>query len=133
MDACKAELEITPQILANDDAVLAEDALGLVGVAQVSSASQESHLEKLFVDPARFGEGIGRQLFLWAADKARQHGAVELIIDADLDAVAFYEAMGARRSGTAPSGSIPGRMLPQLRLSLEQQETEANSRDARRC
>jgi len=119
IEACKAELEITPQILAEDDAVLAEDASGLAGVAQVSHASEESHLEKLFVDPDRFGEGIGRKLFSWAVDKARRHGAKELVIDSDPDAVAFYEAMGARQTGFAPSGSIPGRKLPQLRLKLE--------------
>jgi len=119
MDACKAELEITPQTLTKDEVIVAEDASGLSGVAQVSGASTESHLEKLFVDPDRFGEGIGSRLFSWAADTARQQGAIELVIDSDPDAVTFYQAMGARRTGYAPSGSIPRRKLPQLRFTLE--------------
>jgi hypothetical protein len=34
--------------------------------------------------------------------------------DSDRHAEGFYRAMGMRRIGEAPSGSIPGRMLPRL-------------------
>lgn len=40
------------------------------------------------------------------------------MIDAGPGAVGFYQAMGAERAGTAPSGSIPGRTLPRLRYRL---------------
>jgi SAM-dependent methyltransferase len=43
---------------------------------------------------------------------------VRLTIDADPHAEAFYVAMGAARVGESPSGSIPGRMLPRLELSV---------------
>jgi hypothetical protein len=41
-----------------------------------------------------------------------------LLIDADPFAESFYLALGCERIGEAPSGSIPGRMLPRLRLFL---------------
>ena len=36
------------------------------------------------------------------------------MIEADPDAAPFYRRMGAQDVGLAPSGSIPGRMLPKL-------------------
>jgi hypothetical protein len=41
-------------------------------------------------------------------------GAHRMAIEADPDAAPFYRRMGAKDSGFAPSGSIPGRMLPKL-------------------
>ena len=42
-------------------------------------------------------------------------GAARAIgLDADPHAVGFYEHMGAKVIGEAPSGSIPGRMLPRM-------------------
>jgi hypothetical protein len=43
---------------------------------------------------------------------------VLLQIEADPDAVRFYQRMGARLAGSAASGSIPGRTLPRLILDL---------------
>jgi hypothetical protein len=42
-----------------------------------------------------------------------------MIIEADPDAASFYERMGARYAGFAPSQSIPGRMLPRMQMELE--------------
>jgi hypothetical protein len=41
-------------------------------------------------------------------------------IEADPHAEAFYLGRGARCVGTAPSGSIPGRMLPLLEIDLSE-------------
>lgn len=60
----------------------------------------------------------GRLLLQWAVETARQYGAGRIEIDADPDAAGFYERMGARQTGTVPSASIPGRMLPRLILTL---------------
>jgi hypothetical protein len=53
-----------------------------------------------------------------AIDEARRLGAHLLIIESDPGAAQFYEAMGAQRAGTAPSGSISGRELPRLVVRL---------------
>ena len=68
----------------------------------------------LFVDPPAIGSGAGRLLYRHVLETAGRLGFTRLTIDADPYAEPFYLAMGARRIGTAPSGSIPGRMLPLL-------------------
>jgi hypothetical protein len=57
-------------------------------------------------------------LFAWACKSAREAGADKLVIESDPDAVPFYLRMDAVRAGHAPSGSIPGRMLPRLEFDL---------------
>jgi len=114
METFRAELTVTPADLAEDAIMLAEDKRGLAGMVQVSKQGEDAVLEKLFVDPERLGEGTGKILYVWACRVARENGAKNLVIDADPDAAAFYEHMGAVRRGTAPSGSIPGRELPHL-------------------
>lgn len=114
MAACREELRLTPEDLATDAVIAAADASGLAGLAQVSAEGANSHLEKLFVAPERMGLGLGRILYDWALGAAGRLGASRLIIEADPDAAAFYQRMGAELAGTAPSGSIEGRMLPRL-------------------
>ena len=43
-----------------------------------------------------------------------------LTLNADPSAVPFYEHVGARIVGTSPSGSIPGRELPRMRIDIAQ-------------
>jgi len=52
-------------------------------MAQVTPEADFAELSKLFVEPARLRCGGGRQLFGWAARRARQAGASELVIGAD--------------------------------------------------
>ena len=69
-------------------------------------------LSHLFIAPEKLRLGIGRALFdasiAWAAGR----GATEVSILSDPYAAAFYERLGARRCGEAPSGVDPTRMLP---------------------
>lgn len=112
--ACREELSLTNADLADTELIVAETLGEIVGIAQVSMEGQRSWLEKLFVEPTKFKQGAGRLLYQWAINVAQRAGAAVLIIEADPGAVPFYERMGARRSGTAPSGSIPGRVLPRM-------------------
>lgn len=118
MDACRSKLTLTALDLNETDVQVAERDGVLTGVAQISVDGAQADLEKLFVEPAVLRSGVGRALFEWAAAAARARGATSLIIDADPDAAPFYRRMGARDAGVAPSGSIPGRMLPRLKLNL---------------
>lgn len=83
-------------------------------VAQVKVNGGEADLVKLFVEPTMLRGGVGMQLFHWATSEATALGAYRLLIEADPDAAPFYRRMGAKDCGYAPSGSIPGRMLPKL-------------------
>lgn len=114
MAACVPELTLTTRDLARDPIIMLEDRNGLAGMAQVSREQDVFYLEKLFVDTDRIGRGYGKQLYLWALETARSMGAQDLVIEADPDAAAFYEKMGAIPKGEAPSGSVAGRVLPRF-------------------
>ena len=118
MAACRSELTLTAEDLRRNSMRVAEDSEGIVGLVQVRVARNEAFLEKLFVEPTRMRTGAGRCLFEWAVLEAKSLGAERLVVESDPDAVEFYRRMGAHDAGSAPSGSIPGRLLPRLELDL---------------
>jgi GNAT superfamily N-acetyltransferase len=119
--ACRAELTLHPYELQTSHLQVAERDAIAVGLAQIKVVGRDADLMKLFVEPALLGAGIGRRLFEWATARAQNLGAVRMTIEADPGAVPFYERMGARQTGFAPSQSIQGRMLPYLQIALEKQ------------
>jgi GNAT superfamily N-acetyltransferase len=121
MAACRTELTLRPGELQFTHIQVAERDSTVIGLAQVKVTGTDADLLKLFVEPALLGSGVGRLLFDWATARARDLGAVRMIIEADPGAAPFYEHMGARHAGFAPSLSIPGRMLPRMRMELEKQ------------
>jgi GNAT superfamily N-acetyltransferase len=118
MQACQGELTLTASTMQSSYLQVAEIGGHLVGVAQVTVKGELAELDKLFAEPTRLRSGAGKALFEWATTTARDAGALAMVIDADPDAVGFYRRMGAVDDGTAPSGSIPGRLLPRLKLQL---------------
>ena len=118
LDACRAELTIRADELANSALCVAEHDGALVGVAQITVAGDTADLQKMFVEPTAIGLGVGRALFEWAVSQAKGSRARHMTIEADPGAAGFYRKMGAVDDGTVPSGSIRGRMLPRLVLAL---------------
>ena len=118
MDACRQELTLTLDELKDTSIVVAERDGTPVGLAQVKVENGVCDLLKLFVEPAEIGNGFGAALFEWAVMEGRRLGAMLMTIEADPGAEPFYRSRGAQIVGRAPSGSIPGRELPLLELSL---------------
>ena len=118
LEACRSELFFDQRDLQLTSIAIAEHGGEVVGVAQVKVAGGEADLLKLFVEPSALRRGVGRTLFAWATNVAREKGATRLIIDSDPGAAAFYRRMGAYDVGGARSGSIPGRMLPKLAINV---------------
>jgi GNAT superfamily N-acetyltransferase len=118
MLACRGELTLTASIMKSSPLKVAETDGHLVGVAQITVQGELAELNKLFVEPTHLRCGAGKALFEWAATISREAGAATMVIEADPDAAGFYRRMGAVDKGTAPSGSIPGRLLPRLELRL---------------
>jgi GNAT superfamily N-acetyltransferase len=110
MEACRDELTVSLDRahvrVAHDGALLGFH--GLDG----------DELTWLFVAPGAMGRGVGRALVRDACALARAAGIGRLRIEADPNAVGFYERMGASRVGEVASGSIPGRVLPVYALGL---------------
>ena len=118
MQACRDELSFVANDFDATRIAVAEHRNNVTGVAQIKVGETGADLLKLFVEPTLLRNGIGRRLFRWAGDEARNMGAVRLVIEADPDAAPFYRRMGAHNMGFAPSASIAGRMLPVLVLDL---------------
>ena len=83
-----------------------------------SSCRAEPELDAMFVSPDWIGHGAGKRLMQMAVKAACSGGAGALRIVSDPNAEGFYRAMGAKLIGERPSGSIPGRSLPLLRMAL---------------
>ncbi len=118
MQMCRNELTLTPNKLDTSMAQVAESDGRLVGFVEIAVDGDIASLEKLFVDPEHFRTGAGRALFDWAARTAAARGASVMTIESDPEAAAFYRRMGALDDGVVASGSVPGRMIPSLRLAL---------------
>jgi GNAT superfamily N-acetyltransferase len=118
MAACLKELTFVPGDLVSSRIAVAARGESVLGVAQVRMVGRDADLQKLFVEPSALRGGVGKALFDWAIEAAREMGASRMIIEADPDAAPFYRSLGARDAGFAPSGSIAGRMLPKLTLDL---------------
>lgn len=121
MEACREELSWRAEDFKRDDLhfLVAELESKILGFAAILvDADGSAELEALFVAPEATGSGVGRGLLVRIAAWARDNGLRSLTIQSDPDAVAFYARFGARNVGSSPSGSIPGRMLPELALDL---------------
>jgi len=121
MEACRDELTYSPAWIKSDSFhfLVAEGDDGIAGFAAIElSGTGECELEALFVLPAFSGRGVGTSLMRRALRHAAGKGFKAMTIQSDPGAVDFYTSFGAELVGESPSGSIPGRMLPQLRIDL---------------
>lgn len=91
----------------------------ILGFTTLEGEPPTGVLGMMFVAPQAIGQGIGRLLFEHTVATARALGFTQLTIDADPNAEPFYRAMGAVGSGSVASGSIVGRVLPQLVVTIQ--------------
>lgn len=118
LEACRAELTLRDDELAARRTLVAELDGAVAGFGTLEGAPPYGELGMLFVDPGAIGRGLGGALLAALVTAARDEGFARLAIDADPYAEAFYLAHGALRVGEVVSGSVPGRVLPQLELEL---------------
>ena len=120
MRACTEELSYTPEEVAAGCFHVLEDAgevRGFYALIKISPTALE--LEAMFVEPGHIGRGYGRALMEHALGEARATEHIErLVIQADPNAISFYESAGARLIGERESDSIPGRTLPLFEIDV---------------
>jgi N-acetylglutamate synthase-like GNAT family acetyltransferase len=114
LEACRAELTITPARIDMETVWVAVRAGEVVGFSALLVEGEEAELTDLFVDPDHIGSGVGRALWDRTVATCREMGTRRIRIEADPHAEHWYLSRGAVRVGEAPSGSIPGRLLPLL-------------------
>ncbi|WP_369211575.1 GNAT family N-acetyltransferase [Streptomyces flavofungini] len=118
LEACRDELTVAASEIADRRAMVAHWDNHLLGFTTLEGEPPTGVLGMMFVEPRAMGQGIGRLLFEHTIDVGRELGFTALTIDADPNAEPFYRAMGAVRTGDVPSGSIAGRVLPQMAVSI---------------
>ncbi|MET9633823.1 GNAT family N-acetyltransferase [Lentzea sp. NPDC006480] len=118
IEACRPELTFTGDDVARRHIVVAEEHGAVTGFYSVDGSPPVGELGNLWVRPDTIGTGLGRVLWEDALATARELGHEQLDIDAEPFAEGFYLRMGAERVGEIASGSVPGRMLPQLRVRV---------------
>src|ERR1019366_9138503 len=74
---------------------VAEQAGRIVGFGDYHATKNE--ISAVYVDPDFGGQGIGRALFLVVTGELKARGFSHGELDASLNSVGFYEAMGCRK------------------------------------
>jgi GNAT superfamily N-acetyltransferase len=125
LERWRPDLEVPPASLVTRPVCVAEIEGVVVGFVQVAMDVQPWDLWGMWVHPAHARKGVGKALLAWAQHLAHKAGQLEITIDADPNAEAFYLSCGAHRVGhiPAPIEGRADRVRPQLRL----QSSPANS------
>jgi GNAT superfamily N-acetyltransferase len=87
------------------------------GWAQWMPRGQVAWLEDLWIDPTAMGAGIGRALFEWYRERARECGFRRLEWEAEPHAVGFYEKLGGRYLREGDRIEL-GRTLPVMGIDV---------------
>ena len=123
MAQCRDELTVTEKNLLAAEFWVAQaetngnSVCGCVGLS-VDESGNSAEVFSFFVDPARKRMGIGRLLWQDLVTRAGNMGVKHLRLDADPSAVAFYQTLGFEIVSYTPSGSIAGRTLPHMTITL---------------
>ncbi len=120
MQACKAELAVTAEAISAPAYWVAHQGDTLCGCANLilESETATGKVDSFFIDPSWQRQGVGTLLWAKIMVVAAENKLAKLRLDADPNAVPFYQAMGFVVVGQVPSGSIKGRMLPRMEIRL---------------
>ena len=113
-----SELVLTEEMIARHPTTVCERDGRVAGFSMLVVSDEEAEVELLFVAPDAVRSGVGRALWRRLVEDAVVRGARTMAVTADPNAEGFYRRMGAVRTGTVASTSIPGRHLPRLTFPL---------------
>jgi len=119
MEIWTPQLTFFPEYFQEIESWVAIDNDQQVGFYTLQDQDGNAWIENLWVLPAYTGKGIGRQLFFHALELARQRGYKTLQLEADPNAMSFYEKMGMHKIGERRS-EVDGqpRSLPVMEMKL---------------
>jgi N-acetylglutamate synthase-like GNAT family acetyltransferase len=115
---CAVHLAVRPEDVEVHRVTVAEQDGLVVGFYALEGEPPTGVLHLMFVDPVHIRNGVGRRLWDHTVATARDAGLSEFTIDSDPFAEPFYLAMGAVRTGSAPSSVRSGRKLPRLTFTV---------------
>jgi GNAT superfamily N-acetyltransferase len=112
----RAELTVPPEMIFSGNAYVGVVENSIVAMMVLVPGAMTWKLDYFFVAPQHMEQGIGKEMFQYAIDQARERGARAVTIDADPHAERFYLACGAIRSyaKAAPIADDSARIRPQM-------------------
>jgi GNAT superfamily N-acetyltransferase len=110
-------LDFSPTGLAGKEVYVAEAEGRAIAWSALIPKGEVLWLDDLWVEPESIGKAIGSKLFRQAVERARHLGATRLELEAEPNAVGFYERLGARYLRDSEPGEW-GRVLPVMGLQL---------------
>jgi len=113
------QLTLSPEYIEENESWVAETGNTQIAFYTLQERDGNAWLENLWVLPEYIGKGVGKRLFLHAVELSRQRGNGILQLEADPNAVGFYEKMGLHKTGERHS-EIEGqpRILPIMEIKL---------------
>ena len=118
LESCRDPLTIRQDDWQRDHVMVVELEGQIAGVLQFCVDGDEAEIEKLFVEPAFGGKGVGHALMYWTFEKAKALGVKRITIASDPFAMPFYQKYGAHQVGEIVSEVDPERFLPRLAIDL---------------
>jgi GNAT superfamily N-acetyltransferase len=119
LELWKPQLTYSPEYFQENETWVAEMNESPIAFYVMREKDGTAWLEDLWVLPEHIGKGLGKQLFVHAMDRARELGYETLQLEADPNAVGFYEKMGMLKIGerhTEVDGQA--RVLPVMEIDL---------------
>jgi len=118
MQRVMPDMIVHPQYLIAEQGFIAEEAGKILGYAIVRVGLAKAFLRDLFVEPDRFRQGIGNELFQRVVRFALERGATSISLTGDPNAIGFYERMGMHQVGAEPSIAGNDRTLPIMEMDI---------------
>jgi ribosomal protein S18 acetylase RimI-like enzyme len=119
MEIWEPQLTFNPEYFEGNESWVAIADTKPIAFYTLQQKNGNAWLENLWVLPEYIGRGVGKRLFLHAIRLARQYRYKSLQLEADPNAVGFYEKMGMYKIGEHRSEieSQP-RILPVMEIKL---------------
>jgi GNAT superfamily N-acetyltransferase len=119
MDMWKPQLTFSPHYFEEHESWAAVEETRPIGFYTLDERNGNAWLENLWVLPESMGKRVGKALFLHAVELARSRGYKLFQLEADPNAVGFYEKMGMYKIRERQY-EIDGqpRILPTMELKL---------------
>ena len=119
MEIWRPQLTFSPEYFDENESWVAEVNDQPIAFYTLRDKDKNAWIEDLWVLPEYMGQGVGKRLFLHALSRAREQGYRILQLEADPNAVGFYEKMGMSKIGERHS-EVEGRprILPIMELDL---------------
>jgi ribosomal protein S18 acetylase RimI-like enzyme len=118
MRKAHGDMRVTAPDIQSSHCLVAEHDGAICGYVLTFVNAEGALLRDLFIDPAYFGRGLGRELFQRAIAHARECHARRVVLHADPNARGFYERLGMQCTSEVNSSVVRGRKLPVMELIL---------------